>query len=678
MTLQSVSWAFVDQNEPDRAYSGAPDPTYPNYYHLDDPWLVLFHFGDFPERLRHSKLYSIQMTAHISKFVRAIPLMGEFTPGVTTWNTKPDTYPSAVSKSLYLYGNGPIQAQNTVIKSLDSFASDVRSHTAALALQFCSFAIENAGSTAAIWDVLIDGTSRPYVTVTYDDTEKITSSIKYKSGPSSGYFNPRNAATFQWQFVANQSEYYCADDSFSQQSATFYWKASDDENYTAVSVSGSTEGLTIPANTFPAATSVQWYVEGTDDDGNTSQTDVFTFSTTAGTATATARSPIDSVEDDSDPITFTWALGSTDGQTPSGVDLWWKTPEESNNQWHSLLANAAPVTSYTAAGGTFPAGEIQWLVRAYNIDGTAGPWSRPSSSSYYSFICVAAPDPVQGLAATEVPLTTISWQSDGQEAYEISVDGEVVRKAWGTDVYSWQVVEPLAEGAHVIAVRVQGVYGLWSQPSTITITVGGPAASFVISGEFGTDAVLSIEGESDGSTVHWYRDGVQVGSSVVPSFVDFRALGTYDYFARIFLADGNYTQSNTVTGSMSAPVKKIRELTDLRSQWLDLKLSENSADEEDFSWQQTQAVQHITGTEFPALEDSDYQDETATYNVAFPTAEEGCRLEALRGKVIILKSRGGNVMIGSLGNLQKRVTAFYVAYTFTIQRIHAEDFVHYE
>ena len=64
--------------------------------------------------------------------------------------------------------------------------------------------------------------------------------------------------------------------------------------------------------------------------------------------------------------------------------------------------------------------------------------------------------------------------------------------------------------------------------------------------------------------------------------------------------------------------------------------------------------------------------------MAFPTAEEGRRLEALRGKVIILKSRGGNVTIGSLGNLQKRVTAFYVAYTFTIQRIHVEDFVHYE
>ena len=40
----------------------------------------------------------------------------------------------------------------------------------------------------------------------------------------------------------------------------------------------------------------------------------------------------------------------------------------------------------------------------------------------------------------------------------------------------------------------------------------------------------------------------------------------------------------------------------------------------------------------------------------------------------MIKSRRGNVIIGALLQLQKRVADFFTAYSFTVQRIHWEEF----
>ena len=49
--------------------------------------------------------------------------------------------------------------------------------------------------------------------------------------------------------------------------------------------------------------------------------------------------------------------------------------------------------------------------------------------------------------------------------------------------------------------------------------------------------------------------------------------------------------------------------------------------------------------------------------------------EALRGQAVVLKSRGGNVMIGILSTLSKRMTEFYIAFVFTLQRMHWRDWI---
>ena len=636
---------------------------------------LLFQIQSGLATLGYKRLYEAQ-----ARFATAqpnggliYPLKASYDPSTVTWNTQPQLFAQSDGVE-YLSGGSHNNTKTDATFVQTVITTESLSTTAKAFLENCAAVMLASSGTYALWayTTLVNATA-PYIEIFYDDSVTVDSQIVYRSGPASGYANPRNAISFAWDYEKS-GDYSCAAD-FVQSSATFYWKKSTDANYTAVSISGNTKSKTIAANTFPAGSTIQWYVSGTDTNGTASQTPVFSFSTAAGTATAAALAPISSVEDGSGPITFTWTLNSTDGQTPSGVDLWWKLPSEGQNEWHALLSNASPRTSYTAAAGTFPAGEIQWIVRAYNVDGTAGPWSTPGTG-YYSFICVAAPDPVTGLNATAVPLTTVSWQSDGQQAYEISIDGTILQRGFGTDVYSWTADEPLADGSHEISVRVQGQYGFWSQPSTVTIAVSNSAPnSITLTGEFDLDALLRWTfGSTPGDPqVRIYRDGVWIGTASQQIFTDRRVLGTHEYSVLLPDSSGNYTRSNIVSGSMSSGRKQIAPL-DGSSGWLELRLTENSADEDNFQWSRTQVVQHVTGAAYPWAELSQFEDLNASYTCAFRDRSEALVFEALRGKAVILKSRGDNVIIGILNQISKRQTVFYTAYAFTLTQIYARDF----
>ena len=518
-----------------------------------------------------------------------------------------------------------------------------------------------------------------YVSVT--DTDGTTSSTAVKTfqtpaskitpqdSPTSGYRNPREDITFSWYFANTAGNY-------EQSSASLYWKETGADSWTQVDAAGSAKSLTIPANTFPAASSVDWYLSGVDSSGSASTTVVYTFSTTAATAYATAVSPSGNVEDGSAPITFRWTLESADGLEMSRIDLWWKLPSEASNQWHVIKSSTEIITEWTVPAGYFQAGEIEWLVHAFNIDGTRGP------DSITSFICVVAPDPVRGLAATPVPMTTIRWQSEGQEAYEISIDGEVVKKAYGVGVYSWKVEEPLADGEHVISVRIQGIYGLWSQPSETTVFIENvPEMNVELIGEFGIDADLTLDirgSQDEPDAIQWYRDGKRIAkTSGTLKFRDRLALGNHVYFAEIWHDSGNYTRSNMVEGTMQTSGKLIALYSG--GEWMDISLSESSTDEQSFGWNKENALLHVTGSRLPILEESDFEDRIGKYNCAFREVEKAEEFKRkFKGKMVVIKSRRGNILVGAMTSLDEKVLRHYTAFSFTIQENDWEDFVEYE
>ena len=232
----------------------------------------------------------------------------------------------------------------------------------------------------------------------------------------------------------------------------------------------------------------------------------------------------------------------------------------------------------------------------------------------------------------------------------------------------------------MISVRVQGQYGFWSQPSEITITVGDATGTITLIGEFAEDAGLITDVTDPDYTVRFYRDDVFIGTAngndVMPAtYYDRVALGTHSYSAKIFLNDGNYYQSNTVTGTMETDETIIAEInpdgtTD--GAWLKLTYSINSDDAQSYDWSKTATLRHVGGARYPDLEMSHYEMLTASYNCAFTDPVSIQRFDNLKGKLVILKSRGGNVVTGALTRTNKRVTTFYTAYVFTIQQIHLE------
>lgn len=490
----------------------------------------------------------------------------------------------------------------------------------------------------------------------------VKSQITPQDSPTSGYMDPRNPITFSWYFATPTASY-------DQASAVFHWRVSGDETWTDVPASGSTRSVTIPANTFPVASEIEWYVSGTDAGGCSSESETYSFSTASSTSYAICISPVGRVEDGTQEITFRWIVQTSDGTAPSRMRLWWKLPSESQSSWHQLLDTTDPVYEFTVQPETFDAGPVQWKVQATNRDSIDGP------ANEASFVVLRAPEAPQGLSATAVPRTVISWQSTGQEAFEITIDGEIVAAEYGPATYSWQQPLPLADGVHQIRVRIQGDYGLWSNYAETSILVENtPDGTLDLTGSFESDAELQITTEIDEDTeIQWYRDGIRIGRTVgKDQFTDRFALGTHFYYAEIWLADGNYTRSNTVTGAMSVTSPMIAAATG--GAWISLRLSDDSKREQTFSWSRGNSLNHIHGETFPSLDLSPYEDLTGSYDCAFRSTAAAAAFEALRGKIVVLKSRNDHVLVGGLVQLKRKDNAFYISYTFSLQQTDWEDF----
>jgi len=110
-------------------------------------------------------------------------------------------------------------------------------------------------------------------------------------------------------------------------------------------------------------------------------------------------------------------------------------------------------------------------------------------------------------------------------------------------------------------------------------------------------------------------------------------------------------------------------------EWLDIGLSKNSSDVQQFTWLRTVALLHVRGSAYPVMETSPFEDLSGSYNCSFSDPEDAARFEALRGKTVIIKSIRGNVIIGAITTLTKEEAVFYTSFTFTVQKLQWEDFV---
>ena len=492
----------------------------------------------------------------------------------------------------------------------------------------------------------------------------VSTNITPQNCPTSGYCDPRNIITFSWYYASDYGDY-------AQQSAVLYWREAGDETWTEIPVSGNVKTLDIPANTFPVASEIEWYLAGTDASGTTTRTQEYSFSTTATTAFAVCISPVGQVEDGNKPIRFTWIVKNDDGSLPLRTLIEWKYDTESQLQWKTLLDTVSTDTEYVVPEGTFHAGAVEWRVSAYNRDLIQGPENQAS------FVCLMSPEAPAGLAATPVPRSTIRWQASGQEAYEIVIDGKTIVREYGPGVYEYQLNEPLEDGIHDIAVRVQGLYSLWSEFSTTSIKVeNDPGNTVSLSGVFGIDAELSwsLGSEDSDAIMNVYRDGVRIAmTGNMTTFTDRYAIGEHSYFVELWESDGNFSRSNTVTGTISTEISIIADAE--TGEWMPIRLTENSMHMDSYQWFREHAFVHVCGTDYPIIELGRKITLTGNYSCSFVNREDAKKFEALQGKTVIIKTKEPNLMTGVIVNLDRSVSQFYSTYSFTLQQINREDFI---
>ncbi len=359
--------------------------------------------------------------------------------------------------------------------------------------------------------------------LTYVDVPLISCS---KSG---AYVDPKNESFFK--FSSYQENAY---KQHSIASGTFYYKVSGSLTYTSVPFVGDT--ASVPANTFSATESYEFYADIVMVDGMTTTSDPFTFTTEDSIPVTTAVSPSNRVT--VEEVTFQWDYNSASGAEQYAFDIQYSDDQAAWNDVASHVVSALQI--YTA---TVPeSGTLYWRVRGYNQDDIAGAWSNVCTFiNYYK-----ADTPVLvGVSGTG--RITVSWSSNDQIAYRVSVGS--YDSGW---IYSMNtthfVNEYLPNGDYEIKVKIINSIGMSSDWGIMPYTQNIVSAVPVVTVEM-CEGYNWFEVDADNfSKVYVLKDGKVSGIVTGEGYSDFFCNGTESYTFRGINADDTFGDT-TITAT---------------------------------------------------------------------------------------------------------------------------------
>lgn len=468
--------------------------------------------------------------------------------------------------------------------------------------------------------------------------------------------NEKQSITFQWITTNDLSS--------APTGADLQYRYADDEWKTFGHVDGSEKEFTADPDLFIGAI-VYWRVRAYNQDGVAGGwSSEAKFTTVDAPSVSAPQSPIGTIEDTDSELTFTWTTSSTSGSEPTGADVQYSYD---GSTWETL-GHTDGTRSLTVEGGTIHAGTVQWRVRSYNRNGTAGAWSSPAT-----FVAHAAPR-ILDILADGKPFTTITWQATDQENYHIIIDDTITIGPVFSDDKSYQLSDYLEDGLHTVKLRVQNSMSIWSEWSEVTFNVVNvPGDEIFLQGISNADTLLSWD-DAFGGPYMIYRDGKLIGESGKKAFTDRVILGEHNYHVIRRLDDGYYSISNIYAGVMSTKVTLMAPLTG--GEWTPLQKSENAKRTERFTRKRAVAYHHFSGNKFPTPEVGEQEELIGEYDVAWMYTEEGARvLDSLIGQAIIIKSRGNEVMIGVFEGYTKVNRKQFHGFSFNLTQMDWEDYV---
>ena len=513
------------------------------------------------------------------------------------------------------------------------------------------------------WRVVVTGNNGATATSDWFSRTVYDAVIRNPS-PAGGTVPKALPATFSWKLSQKMSEHSTTSDvNLTQKTATFRWRTAAGAAATEISC-GTASSVTIPAGTFTTNT-IQWQVTAATVEGVSATSDWMTISTLEQAGTAETVAPSGIVIDASASNVFKWqhVISTGTAQTKAELQI---SPD--NSTWSALATVTGPSDTYTVPANTISSGTKYWRVRTYNSDGVASEWSAAAQ-----FVAVGAPDAPVVVIGTTSPRPAISWQVEGQQAYQVEIDGVYTSGTRFGTGKTWTAPFYLEDGSYTVRVRVQNEYGFWSPWGTAalpTTNVPGGAITLTASTE---NAVTLAWVDSDNYDFYIvYRDGTPIAKAEEHGYVDNMAIGACTYQVRGCYSDNDYYGVSAEVSVSVTPEYNV--LYDMDAgEWLAMKHSGLTNQPVTRSISRSIAEVRLSGYTYPVAERS--KAKTATYdgNVVFLNRDSAEKFEGMIGHLVCLKLHPSGGCIGYLNEVSGEVNQYKSVYSFMVTQIEYEE-----
>lgn len=685
-TVQASGSTAVAKNHPNTNYSDLTQyklyvEPFTNHSGSYDGWdNILLKFGEPAAAYKYKRVTMVRLviyampTAGIlgswgSAYIAAYGqgLAEPLDTSTVTYATQPKLYGNGdgVGSARWSELNQVVQAE--VVFSMSLYEAARKKNLESGMRNGFAFAFSSGGDGRASEAIFygVKSSYKPFLECEYSDDDVGIQASDF--APSSGAFvNRKQKNTFTWACKDDTDLTQVCFAEIKQTSAVFEWRVKNANTSSTINVSGSTTSCTVPANTFPSGT-IEWRVKVTANSGTTTTSAWQEITTTDVTPSCKPVSPSGIVIDATIVNRFSWQHIISTGTPQSKADLQWSAD---GTTWNTLATVTGENQYYDVPANTFTSGTKYWRVRTYNTDGTASAWSDKAE-----FIAINAPSAPSIVIQSTGPRPRITWQTSEQEAYQLTLSsGYASGTVYGTEK-AWRSPVYLADGSYTVRVRVQNKYGMWSEWSAAALPIShteGEAITLTVTD--GHEAALTWQTAGSYDFYLVERDGVAIARTVQKQYIDHTSIGSVTYRVRGCYADSdNYGVSNSDTVEILPETNMICDLE--TGVWLEMRLSETQLRTNRTSFSAGVSTVHLAGLAYPIEERSEQRDRALSVACAWPHAQRAAALalEALVGRLVCLKDRYGNMVIGSLPSLESNCDEFMRRYSFTISHTNREE-----
>ena len=391
-------------------------------------------------------------------------------------------------------------------------------------------------------------------------------------------------------------------------------------------------------------------------------------------------------------VRLSWKHNDPNSNDPqSKFDLQWRPV--GTGTWNTVT-QVTPNQYWDAPAGTFPRGNIEWQVRTYDQAGLSGPYS--AQATFFAGDKPATPTIVSPTNGSTVPVArpTLQWSSVDQVAYQAQVLNLANAVLWDTgEVVSTNkavtIGYDLANNTqYKLRVRIKNADGLWSDWTTITVTVSytPPAVPVLTITNDETNGRIRIaitnpspQGtepnvvsndlyrRKNGETA-WTRIKTGIPNSGI--YDDYAAASgvTYEYMARAWGDNGTFTDSLPYPGHITLKGVWLHCIDDPTGTVHRFALSSGNSDE----WRTDGSLMKFAGRKRPVAVFGENEDGRVTANLQM-LRNRGDR-EALQNIVqrktpVCYRDNRGRKMFGVIFQLPSNDTFYGYTVSVSIDEI---------